>query len=425
MWDGSPTYHSPLDVEYNHATFYLTLWPRLLKLLLYQWAERLEPHGPSGGAVALHDLGWGVDATKSAYPHPMPVEENANYLLLLETYTRWTGDRSVAADHLDEVDRLTRYLVWSDRDASGFPSEGVLNTIVDAAPVTRFARKQTYLAVKRVAALRAAAGMFHRAGRADAARQCDQLVERDTRQIEEEAWLGDHYAVAVDRSAVELINPDTGQPLTYEELHGWDAYSIYTGNGLVLPEFIGQPPLLDRTRLTQDVYRANRECQGRYGDGHSSIEPNNPRISQNLWRDLLARYLRLGGESSAQNYWDLQVMSNTHSQSLGYTDTYVQNRLHNYPRGVVALGYYLATPRLMIDRLAPGAIGTYITVDPDRTIPQRWPLLPLADWQAGKIPVCVVHDDGRVSIEAPTDPVVVLGAESDPEAAISGMDLIG
>ncbi|MEM6459192.1 MAG: DUF4965 domain-containing protein [Planctomycetota bacterium] len=425
VWDGSPTHHSALDVEYNHAMFYLALWPRLLRVQLAQWAERAEDHAASGGAVMPHDLGRGFDATENAYPHPMPVEENTNFLLLLETYTRWTGDTRPGRALLPLVQRLADHLVWTDRDGSGFPSDGVANTIVDGSASVQVARKQTYLAVKRVAALRAAAGLFRRHQRLDEARRCEALVERDTRLIERAAWLGDHYAVAVDRSAVELTDPLTGQPLPDDELPGWDAYSIYTGNGLLLPELIGQPPVLDRTRLATDVHRANRECQGRYGDGHSSLEPDNPRVSQNLWRDLLARYLHLGGESSAQQYWDLQVMSNTHSQALGFTDTYVQNRLHNYPRGVVALGYYLASPRLMIDRLAPGAVGTYITVDPDRNIPQRWPLLPLADWQAGKIPVCVVGDNGRVTIEAPTDPVQVLGKENDPGESLSGLELIG
>jgi len=425
VWDGSPTFHSPLDVEYNNALFYLTLWPRLLRVQLHQWAERAEPHGASDGLVMPHDLGAGLRATGNAFGHAMPVEENTNFLLLLETYARWTGDDRLTTTYLEVVKKITRHLIWTDRDASGFPTEDVANAMVDAAPTMQYARKQTYLAVKRVAALRAAAGIFRRTGQDDLGRQCEQLVERDTRKIEQAAWLGDHYAVAVDKSAVELTDPITGQPLDTDELPGWDAYSIYTGNGLLLPELIGQPPLLDRERLTQDVYRANRECQGRYGDGHSSIEPNNPRISQNLWRDMLARYLHLGGESSAQQYWDMQVMSNTHSQSLGYTDTYIQNRLHNYPRGVVTMGYYLATPRLMIDRLAPGAVGTYITVDPDRHTPQRWPLLPLADWQAGKIPVCVVHGDGRVTIEAPTDLVIIQGKENDPGESISGIELIG
>ncbi|MEM1107741.1 MAG: DUF4965 domain-containing protein [Planctomycetota bacterium] len=425
VWDGSPMYHSPLDVEYNNALFYLTLWPRLLKVQLRQWAERAVTHDKSGGLVMPHDLGHAMKALGNAYDHPMPVEENANFLLLLETYARWTGDTHVTTAYLDLAKKLTQYLVWTDRDASGFPTEGVANAMVDAGAAMQYARKQTYLAVKRAAALRAAAGMFRRTGQGDFARQCEQLVERDTRKIEDAAWLGDHYAVAVDKSAAELNDPVTGEPLDVDELPGWDAYSIYTANGLLLPELIGQPPLLDRERLTQDVYRSNRECNGRYGDGHSSLEPNNPRISQNVWRDLLARYLHLGGESSAQQYWDLQVMSNTHAQSLGYTDTYIQNRLHNYPRGVVTMGYFLASPRLMIDRLAPGAVGTYITVDPDREMPQRWPLLPLADWQAGKIPVCVVNGDGRVTIEAPTDPVVIQGLDSGSETSISSIELIG
>lgn len=425
VWDGSPLFHSPLDVETNCSLFYLALWPKLLRVQLNQWAERSTPHEPSGGAVMPHDLGRGLEALDTGYDHPMPVEENANFLLLLETYTRWTGDTRMAAAHHGLVKQLARHLVWTDRDASGFPSEGVANAMVDAAPAMQFARKQTYLAVKRVAALRAAAAILRRNGEEKMGRKCDQLVERDTRKIEQAAWLGDHYAVAVDKSAVELNDPVTGQPLEIETLPGWDAYSIYTGNALLLPELIGQPPLLDREKLTTDVYRANRECQGRYGDGHSSIETNNPRISQNIWRDLLARYLHLGGESSAQQYWDLQVMSNTHAQSLGYTDTYIQNRLHNYSRGIVAIGYYLACPRLMIDRMAPGAVPTYITVDPDRHTPSRWPLLPLADWQAGKIPVCVVHNDGHVSIEAPTDPVSIIGKQSDPGESISGLELIG
>ena len=425
VWDGSPTFHSAIDVEYNNSLFYLCFWPRLLKRQLHQWLARLSVHKPSNGAIAPHDLGRGLEATGDAYSHALPVEENANLLLLLETYTRWTGDTSLITANLEALHRLTRYLIWTDREASGYPTEGVANAMVDALPSMQYARKQTYLAVKRVAALRAAAGIFRRHDRLDIARQCERLVEIDTRQIEQTAWLGDHYAVAVDASAMELLDPVTDQPLPYDTLPGWDAYSIYTGNGLLLPEMIGQPSLLDRERLIADVRRANRECQGRYGDGHSSQETNNTRTSQNLWRDLLARYLHLGGESSAQQYWDMQGMSNTHAQSLGFTDTYIQNRLHNTSRGVASIGYYLASPRLIIDRLSAGDIRSYITVNPDRHTPSRWPLLPLADWQAGKIPVCVVHDDGRCTIEAPTDPVIVVGAADDPGQTLSGLELIG
>ncbi len=425
VWDGSEQHHSAVDVEYNNAIFYLSLWPRLLKLQLRQWGRRVTDHEASGALVVPRDLGRGLEATREAFAYPMPVETNSDFLLLLETYTRWTGDTALGRELMEVVVGLSRHLAWTDRDRSGFPSAGMANTLVEAGPAARYARKQTYLAIKRVAALRAAAALLHRTGHIDDARKCDALVDRDIRRIEAAAWLGDHYAVAVDRSAVELVDPDSDEPLAFDHLPGWDAYSISTGNGLLLPEMIGQPPLLDPQRLAVDVYRANRECQGRYGDGHTSAEPNNGRVSQNLWRDLLARYLHLSGESSAQDYWDLQVMSNTHEQSMGFTDTHIQSNLCNYPRGVVALGYFLATPRLVIDRLSPGVTGVYITVNPDRHTPQRWPLLPLADWQAGKIPVCVVDDHGKVFIEAPTDPVIIHGRENDPGESISGLELIG
>ncbi|MEM6552044.1 MAG: DUF4965 domain-containing protein [Planctomycetota bacterium] len=425
VWEGASFFHSTVDVEYNVALLYLALWPKLLRLQLEQWTRFLVPHEPSGGAYLAHDTGAGPIALEPDYPHPMPVEESANFLLLLHTYAHWTGDKALPLRLPHLVRRLAAYLLWTDREGTGFPTEGTANTLADASPACQFARKQTYLAVKRLAALRAAAGLLALSDDAEYApfaKRCEAQIDADAPKIEDAAWLGDHYAVTADRSAIGLLDPNTGLPLPFDTLEGWDAYSIYTGNGLLLPLMIGRPPILHTDRLRKDVLAADRENQSRYGDGHTSAQVENLRISQNLWRDMLARYLDLKGPSSAAQYWDLQLMSNTHQQSLGFCDTYVNNFLCHYPRGITAIGYYLASPTLVIDRLAPGSQGTYITVDPDRSLPQRWPLLPLADWKAGKIPVCVVDDRGRVSIEGQIDPVIIQG-ESAPE--LQGSDLIG
>jgi hypothetical protein len=418
--EGKRHLHSAIDVEYNASLLYLTLWPQLLALQLQQWSQQEQLHEPSGGSYLGHDLGQGSIVAGPAYPYYMEVESTADYLLLLQTYTHWTGDSAIAKQHTQLITRLAQYLLWSDRDSSGFPSEGVANTITDGLPAVRLSRKQTYLAVKRLTALRAAAGLLGLAKEKDLAQRCEKVVETDPRKIERAAWLGDHYAVCVDTSAVGVIDPATGKALPYEQIPGWDAYSIYTANGLLLPMLIGQPDLLEVERLKKDISAATRECLGRYGCGHTSAEPDSAWISQNLWRDVVARYMKLHGPSSAQLYWDMQVMSNTDTQSLGFADSYITNELYFYPRGVVSIGYLLAGPRLMIDRLAAG--GAYITVDPDRQGPLRWPLLPLADWKAGKIPVCVVDDKGNVTIEAKIDPVIIHGTESD---AIGSADLIG
>lgn len=422
-WEGSCAYLGTLDVEYNIALLYLTIWPKLLGMQFDQWAEHEKLHATSNGSFLCHDLGAGLNALGQVYPHDMEVEENCNFLLLLQAYTHWTGRDHVAKQHADLIVRLANYLVWSDRDGTGFPSRGVANTIDDASPAIQFARKQTYLAVKRIAALKAAADLLSiHGGHDEAARNCDKLADDDLKKIEAAAWLGDHYCVCVDKSAVGVVDAWTGKPLPYDTLPGWDAYSIYTGNGLLLPMMVGRPDLLSDKRLRTDIANAQRENASRYGCGHTSAESDNVWISQNLWRDTLAQYIHLR-PLSPQHYWDMQVMSNTGENSMGYIDTYINNYLAFSPRGIAVIGHLVAAPRLIIDRQAPG--GAYITVDPDRHKPQRWPLLPLADWKAGKIPVCVIDHNGKVTIEGQIDPVIVHGNRPDPDATPSGGQLIG
>ncbi len=420
VMEGCTLFQSPLDVEYNTSPFYLLLWPRLLGVQLPQWASRIKEHAKSGGAILCHDLGAGVMATGQAFDHDMPVEENADFLLLLQAHAHWTGDLSIVRKCADAVEKVVVYLLWTDRDGSGFPSEGGANTIDDGSATMQYARKQTYLAMKRVAALRAGADLLERIGRRELSDQCERAVNLSVERIESKAWNLDHYAICVDKSATGLMDVHSGQALPYVQLPGWDGYSIFTGNGLLLQAMIGQPPPFDLRRLQDDLTNALRETLSPYGCEHSSVDTGNIWISQNLWRDHLSRYLGLRRPSLTQRYWDLQVMSNVGAQSLGYTDSYVHNALAFSPRGVTSLGYFLGEPRLTIDRLAPG--GQRIAVEPERSYPHRWPLLALADWKAGRIPICVVDQNGKVQIECETDPVIIRGGEADGQ---DGESMIG
>lgn len=405
VWEGSCYFHSTLDVEYNIAPFYLGLWPDLLAMQLSQWPLFHKTHQPSGGIYLHHDAGSGTIVSSQAYSHDMPVEENCNYLLLLQTYTRMTGQSGVAQKQAQAIEKMASYLLWTDRDNSGFPSEGVANTIDDGSPALQFSRKQTYLAIKRLSGLRAAADLLTLAGKPEAAEPLTRYVMAAIPKIEDAAWLGDHYAICADSSATGLVDAWTDQPLPFEELEGWDGYSIYTGNGLLLPLMCGQSLMFDKHRLITDLLNAGRETLSPYGCGHSSNDPDNVWISQNLWRDQLGRYMGLQKPTDGQDYWDLQTMSNTGAISLGFVDTYIGNNLSFYPRGAVSLGIFFSGPRLVIDRLAPG--GGKFSVSPDTNFPQRWPLMALADWKAGKIPICVVSNAGKVSIESETDPITI------------------
>lgn len=405
--DGSKGYQSPLDVEYNNSMWYLTMWPALLAQQFRQWGVRAVDHEPSEGASLEHDLGLLPKLGRTAFPHRMPVEENSNFLLLLQAYTRFTGDTKPAKRMLPLVTKLAKYLQWADRDECGFATEGVANTAADAGPALQLARRQVYLGIKRVAALRAAADILALAGELETAKEFDSTAETAIRQIEDIAWRSDHYAVCVDESAVGITDPRTDKPLPFDKFPGVDAYSIYTTNGLVLPTIIGQPPIVDPNRIRKDVLSAARETFGRYGCAHTSDEPQRIRISQNLWRDIAARYLDVGLTDISDYYWDMQLASNTHQQSLGFADAYMNDDLFFMSRGITAFGFLLAGPMLIADRLAAG--GCYITVNPQRHYAQRWPLFALADWKANKIPTLVVNLEGEASIEGQTDPVIVQG----------------
>ena len=409
-WNGASLLHSTLDAGEQAGLLYVAIWPRLLALQLESWATVAQTHAASGGAFIGRDLGHAFEVGRACGPHDHPVDATASYLLLAQLYAHWVGDVTFARRYGDLLQQCAEYLAWSDTDGSGFPSAGTANAIEDGGPAVRFARKQTYLAVKRTAALQAASDLLRRVGREPAARRYESMAESSATKIDEHAWLEDHYAVCMDPSTVGIVDPATGQPLPLTDVPGWDAYSIHTTNGLLLPALTGQPLLLDMQRLALDTCNAARETRGRYGCWHDSTDTDALQISRNIWRDLTARYLGQPGPGLEQLYWDLQVASNTDDQSHGFMDSYIASCLANDARGVAGLGHLLAGPRLVVDRLAPG--GRLMSVEPDLSHPQRWPLLPLADWRAGRIPTCVVSEDGQADIEGQTDPVIIRGQVS-------------
>ena len=390
VWEGNQMYHNTLDVAYNMSVFYLALWPQLLCQSLDQWAVNVAEHAESGGIILHHDLGRGCRVDGPAYRQLLPVEENSNYLLMLQAYVHWTGDLEPARAQVEVVRRAARYLLWSDRHNCGFPTEGAASTLADGNVALHAASRQTYLAIKRMSALDAAGDLLERTGHHADADAAVTAATEAVRKIEAASWLGDHYAVCVDPSAGDSF----GDAILLED-KGWDSYCIHTANALLLPSLIGQPTALNKKQLAADLASAQRETLGNYGCGHTSTTAQHVWISQNLWRDLVSRYLRVQLPALDERYWDLITFSNSGDQSLGYSDTYLFNELVFNPRGVTAFGAFLAGPRLMIDRLDEEIIA----VDPDRHRPQRWPLFPLADWRTGKIPICVVDSAGKVRLE--------------------------
>jgi hypothetical protein len=396
VWEGNCLFHSTVDVEYNAAMFYLMFWPRLLGLTLREWLAHMKPNPRGPGRYLDHDMGAGCLANGVAYGHVMGIEEASNYLLLLLAHARFNGDDALPAE--DAVRRAARelaeYLVWTDQGGRGFPTEDVWNTIDDGCAAIQFGREQTYLAVKRLAALRAALALEVLERRRDARlrRQLQRAIALAKRSLRRLAWRGDHYAVCIDRSAARAVDPNTGRAAGRGEIEGWDDYHIYSSNGLLLLMMSGALTDLDLLApMKQDLVAALQASLGPYGCSHNAGDPLNVWVSQNIWRDCIGHYLGAPIPDLPARYWDLQAWSNSGDQAKCFTDTWLNNNLSRYPRGIVCAGYFASLAGLVVNRARRSVLLRPLIRD------GRLPLFPLADWKTGNVPALLARD-GRFRI---------------------------
>lgn len=418
VWEGNCCFHSTVDVEYNQAPFYLLCWPELLQKHLRQWAlfEKRHDHpGQTGylesGAhrppldellvadkqvqmgIISHDMGIFNNVNGMAYEHDMAVEENCNYLLMLAALVRMHDRREWARPQMPLIARLVTYLVKADRGGQGIPSHGTANTIDDASPALQLARQQIYLGVKTHAALLAAGDVARLVGDENLAEFCLHHAKRAAHLIESEAWLGDHFAVCLDKTQDGLVESFSGGKKLEGPMPGREAFSIYTANGAVYRNLVGHRTELDIDRLREDCLHAHRKTLSEYGNRHSSDAGDQVWISQCLWRDFAAAYLGLDLIDGVERYWSACVRENVNGRGGPFCDTPLGNYLHLYPRGLAAFGLLFAIPGLSID-----AVERRVRFRPVR-VPCRIPLIYFADWNKGIVPwMNCVQTGGKVRV---------------------------
>ncbi|HEX2911282.1 MAG TPA: DUF4965 domain-containing protein [Chloroflexia bacterium] len=399
VWEGNCVFHSTVDVEYNLSWFYLLLWPQLLEKTLAEWGHYL--HEDERGTWLSHDIGGVLEANHQTYPHQMEVEENCNFILLVYALWRYSGNHAVVTSNLEVVTRLVRFVLDSDTTGNGFPDRGIANTIDDASPAVQYGKEQVYLAVKALSACWATARLLEAENsQPKLAAECAERVKLIGQTLDNQAWLGDHYAVTLDRTTEGLVNPWTGEPLEAGELEGWDGYSLYTNNGLLYllacaPGGAADLPPLELSRIRQDLEQSLQKSLIEYGCTHSSADKSNIWISQNLHRDAVAGYLGLDLSDMVERYWAFEQFENGEFGRGGcFVDTYGNNHLRLYPRGLTCLGLLYASAGARVDRQAGR-----LFLQPAR-VPLRIPLLSFADWPSGRVPYLSYYlENGTVRYE--------------------------
>ncbi len=351
-YEGGTGYFSTIDVEYNLAPFYALFWPELLSDQLELWAEtyargNVERPFTAGPAARVmpHDCGGGFEIDEQIYIlGPMPVEENANYLLLHDLYHRATGDLAPFRRHAELCRALADHNLAADANGNGLPNVGTNNTLDCFEDLMKDTPDQVFLGLKAAAGSLALAELLEAAGHGELAEsyRAHAALVRDT--VEARAWAGDHYVVTIAEPA----------PL------GWDQASPLTTNGLAYRFFTGRDPILDPERILVDLDRSRADY---------TMWP-----SMGVWRDMIGRYL---GRRPATRY-----------------DFRPDFRDDMYPRSANAVFMLQADGAVAVDV----STGRVEVGGEDG----RWPLPQFADWASGRVPWLVV-DGGLARIEDATD----------------------
>lgn len=432
VWEGTPCmFHSTVDVEYNDAWFYLSFWPDLLKKTLSEWP--LFEKWVGSGRYLSHDMGVVNAVTGMAYPHDMPVEENADYILLMYSYWKTTGDTAFMKSQFGHVRDYASFIFNCDTDGDGLPDINVANTIDQGSPAVQDSKNQTYLGVKAMGAYRAAREMAQAQDSPDGTfiSRCDERVRLINLSLEDRLWLGDHFAVCSDNNVPAADR---------------NAYSIYASNGLLYLLAAGVDPGLTASnleRFKEDLVNSSITTSRRYGFVHTSIDNENQWVSQNIWRDAIGYWLGVdnwaqGQSSRLDSYWNLQryyatkknggfwdvcaytdfyYLGTSEAAGLGFygpgaasrylsqadleaggmrgaytLDSAYQQSLGYYPRGATAFCLVNATGRLRLDR--PAGYLLYDAAQPSC----RVPVFACANWGAAdpaqRIPVLVFDGSG-------------------------------
>ena len=352
VWEGAAkccSFISTVDVAHEYGYFELKNIPWALKAQLDMMAEKAfgsqaSLSDPSSGKAVQHDLGHALvfypnetygptTGNSQVGESSMPLEENANYLLLLYAYWRGTGDLAYIQSRQQAITDVVGYTMNNSRQDL-YPLQRGITTFDGDAKLSQ-TPGNSYLAVKQVSAFSAAEEMLRAIGNPSAI---------------EYANLAHGYKIRGVNAVKAAFNGSSSSiPLFYNppEQPSVTPYSIALGEGLFYLERSGSTdPDIFGSGLVDDLFANYRTSYGNSKDaGAGVIRMTSDQISpmwvskvlieEIIFQDL---YGYAGDSDSIDYAYNILV-----HQENGYADDFKNSGyspwLGTYPRGAITWAY--------------------------------------------------------------------------------------
>jgi hypothetical protein len=256
VWEGDYAMLSTIDVAHE-IEILAGFMPWTLKLQLKQWADnQLESEW---GPYLAHDVGRDQVCDKPWYERkfnalvnlpPMPVEENANYALLMHWYDHLTKDQETVKELLPTMEKMLLASFNRDTDSNGIADRDT-GTTYDTSDALHVSKNNVYLGIKQMTAYLVGADLLDRYSRPDKVDRLEAEADKILKTLLDANEKYGYLPTSLDTS--------------YE---GWDQASIVLGDALLYPSLTGfRTPELETLKpiLADNFEKALEKSRRSYG----------------------------------------------------------------------------------------------------------------------------------------------------------------
>jgi len=331
-WEGEFKYINTVDVAHDYAVIEGLYFPWTLKSSLELWQNSAAKD--NYGVVIPHDIGKRHDlymrqtyGTSDMFPSAMPVEENANYLLLTYWYWHQTQDLEFIRHRADFLYDIFTSLKARDTNNNGLPDVvGITTYDNDGNLALLKGSDNVYLGIKQFSGYLFLSKLYQQLGQTDRSNQVSQAAQTILTTLSD--YYQTHNSLPISLESSDDTSPNIVTGLYYPALTKFNS------------------PLLDQlTDILEKVYPDYRQqtlfydsqnnLLGRKLAKHQRI--NLGWISHDLISDYVANRL-LNTNYATPDYAFTQLYDNPYSYADGHlmkTNNYPPNTpLVFYPRGV-------------------------------------------------------------------------------------------